>query len=73
MDPEKTTDFMYLFTIIEWYAHYRGIDTHKHSLWMAKEKAASMWSSDNMRGVEVSAEYLTKQIDKLLRGVEHEA
>ena len=72
MGPEKTTDFMYLFTIIEWYAHYRGIDSHKFAFKLAKEKSASMWSSDNMRGVEVAAEYLTKEINKLLRGVDND-
>lgn len=73
MDPVKTTEFQYLFSILDWYAHYRRMDAHKLAIKLAKEKAASMWSCDHVKDVEFNAEYLTGNIDKLLRGVEYEA
>ena len=73
MDPIKTTDYQYLVSILDWYAHYRRMDSHKLSLKLAKEKAASMWSCDNVKQVIVTAEYIITNIDKLLRGVEDEA
>lgn len=73
MDPIKTTEAMYLSSILDWYTHFRHMYSHKLSLKLAKEKAASMWSCENMKWAEVAAEYLTKNIDKLLRGADHEA
>lgn len=72
MDPIKTTEYQYLVSIVDWYTHYRRMDSHRLALKLAKEKAASMWSCDYVKPVEVFADYLTKNIDNLLRGAEHE-
>lgn len=73
MDPIKTDEYQYLAAIIDWYTHYRGMDSHRLALKLAKEKTSLMWSCDHVKSVEVFADYLTKNIDKLLRGAEHEA
>lgn len=72
MNPIKTTAYQYLVSILDWYPYFRRMDSHKLSLKLAKEKAASMWSCDNSHLVEIVAEDITKSIDELLRGVEHE-
>ena len=72
MDPIKTTDYQYLVSILDWYTHYRGMDSHRLALKLAKEKTAAVWSCDNVKQAEVNADYLTGNIDKLLRGAEHE-
>ena len=73
MDPIKTTDYQYLVSILDWYPHFRRMDSHKLPLKLAKQKAASMWSCDHVKQVEFTADYITKEINKLLRGDEHEA
>lgn len=73
MDPSKTDEYQYLAAILDWYTYYRRMDCHKLALKLAKEKVALMMSCDRVKSVEVFADYLTKNIDKLLRGAEHEA
>lgn len=73
MDPIKTTAANYLFSILDWYTHYRHMDSHELSLKRAKEKAASMWSCSIRESVEGIADYLTMKIDDLVGGVENEA
>ena len=69
----ETTKDQYLYSIIDWYTHFRHREGHKLSVKLAKEKAQSMWSCDNSRSVDIVADDLMKCIDELLRGVEHEA
>lgn len=68
----ETTRDQYLYSIIDWYTHYRHIDGHRLSMKLAKEKAASMWSCANSHSVEIVADDIMKSIDELLRGVDHD-
>ncbi len=73
MTPIETSRETYLFSIVDWYTHFRRMESHKTSLRLAKEKAASMWICDNKLSTERIAEELIEKINKLLRGDEHEA
>ena len=74
MNPIKTHEYQYLGGIIDWYLHYRGMDSHSLALKLAKEKTAEMWYCEHLKAVEVLADYLTKNIDRLLRrSKKHEA
>lgn len=68
----ETTKDQYLYSMIDWYTHFRKMEGHRLSVKLAKEKAASMWSCDNSRLVDIVAEDLMKSIDKLLRGVDND-
>lgn len=71
-EPIETTKDQYLYSVIDWYTHFRKMEGHRLSVKLAKEKAASMWSCDNSRLVDVVAEDLMKSIDELLRGVDND-
>ena len=68
----ETTKDQYLYSVIDWYTHYRHREGHRLSVKLAKEKAASMWSCPNIRRVDIVAEDLMKSIDELVRGVDHD-